>query len=150
VKPPLPLASKSLEGKEVTRIHYNRQEHKKAPYSGDGKQNTFKPNGPFCPLSNIRLGVNDPRATTFLVNGQAVLVNYDAFINRCRTAGWIIPKISAGDTLDVEIWLMSVATKFVDLTADIETQKQLEKIRVFADTIGVKNFTSKLKRACHI
>jgi hypothetical protein len=132
-------------------MNYNRIRQKKyPPQKGGASQNTFKPNGPVCPISNIRMGVNDPRAITFLVNGQEVLVNHDAFVERCRKFGWTIPKLSAGSKLDADTFIISVAKKFVDLDADIETQKQLEKIRIFADTIGVKNFTSKLKRACQI
>jgi len=132
----------------MVTVHYNKQKRKKSPYRGDDGKQTFKPSGPICPLSNIRLGVEDPRVTTFLVNGKAVLVNYDAFIERCRKFGWNIPKLSAGSKLDADTFILSVATKFADLEADLKTQKQLENIRVFADLLGVQNFTSKLRRAC--
>ncbi|MFA5359868.1 MAG: hypothetical protein WC349_02840 [Patescibacteria group bacterium] len=132
------------------RWRNTEQQKKITSRGGDGKKHTFKPSGPVCPLSNIRLGVNDPRATTFLVNGQEVVVNYDSFMERCRKFGWNIPKLSAGSKLDADTFVLGVAKKFVNLDADIETQKQLEQVRIFADLIGMTNFTSKLKRACQI
>jgi len=132
----------------VVTIHHHRQKYKKVPYSGDGKQNTFKPTGPICPISNIRLGIKDTRAITFLVSGKEVVANYDAFVERCRKFGWDIPKMSLGSKLDVDIWLISVAKKFTAMPADKKAQKKLEQMRIFADTIGMKNFTSKLRRAC--
>ncbi len=133
----------------MVNINYHKRQSKKYPSPVEHKS-TVKAKGPVCPLSNIRLGINDLRATTFLVNGQEVIVNHDAFIERCRKFGWKIPKLSVSDTLDADNFVLSVAKQFVDLEADLETQKQLESIRIFADLLGVKNFTSKLRRACRV
>jgi hypothetical protein len=133
----------------MVSITYKRQEKKK--YGGFSEnKSTVKGKGPVCPISNIRLGAQDPRATILLVGNKEIVVNYDALKDRSAKYGWKVPKLSQGGTIDAEIWLMSVAKKIAEIPTTAKMEKRLEEIRIFADMIGVQNFVSKLRRACRV
>ena len=89
-----------------------------------------------CPITNLALGSSDPRKVTFLVHGQKVPINSEAFVAHCRLSGWIVPQLSR-EPFNIEQFLMTEAKKLAVVPVG-KIGDKLEKITRFAETIGLK------------
>lgn len=115
---------------------------------------TFRPEGPlttvkrgdFCPISNLLLGKNDPRAICFLVHGKRKSVNGEAFMTLCLKNGWPTPEIKPGEAFDINAWLIERALD-VSQCSTSDVGAKWAAVTRFASAIGLKTNFIKAIRA---
>ena len=105
--------------------------------SYNGSLTTVRVQRPNCCITNLALGLRDSRTVIFLVHGQEVPVNGEAFVARCHSCGWTVPKLAELRKFDIERFLVSEAKKLMAISTG-EIGDRWNKITDFADAIGLK------------